>query len=65
MQAFSNFLKNLKDYIDVALFKDSKSKVDFYFAKLINSLQAKIIKVDVIKSYYIVKDLVANTIRFE
>jgi len=51
--------------MDVALFEDSKSKVDFYFAKLINSLQAKIIKVDVMKSCHVVKDLVANAIRFE
>jgi hypothetical protein len=38
MQAFSEFLKNLEDRMDDAPFKDSNNKVDFYFAKLINSL---------------------------
>jgi hypothetical protein len=65
MQAFSDFLKNLEDRIDVAPFEDGNSKVDFYFAKLIDSLQAKIIKADVMKSCYVVKDLVANATRFE
>jgi hypothetical protein len=48
-----------------APFEDSNSKVDFYFAKLIDSLQAKIIKADVIKNCCVIKDLVANTTRFE
>jgi hypothetical protein len=65
IQAFSKFLKNLEDYIDNAPFKDGNSKVDFYFTKLINSLQAKIIEADVIKNCYVVKDLVANATRFE
>jgi hypothetical protein len=58
-------LKNLKDYIDNTPFKDSNSKVDFYFAKLINSLQAKIIEADVIKNCHVVKDLVTNAMRFK
>ena len=65
MQAFSDFLKNLEDRMDVSPFEDGNSKVDFYFAKLIDSLQAKIIKADVIKSCHVVKDLVANATRFE
>jgi len=65
VQAFSDFLKNLEDRMDVAPFKDGNSKVDFYFAKLIDSLQAKIIEADVLKSCYVVKDLVANATRFE
>jgi hypothetical protein len=51
--------------MDDAPFKDSNSKVDFYFAKLINSLQAKIIEADVMKNCHVVKDLVANATRFE
>jgi hypothetical protein len=51
--------------MDVVPFKDGNSKVDFYFAKLINSLQAKIIEADVMKSCYVVKDLIANTTRFK
>jgi hypothetical protein len=58
-------LKNLEDRIDDAPFKDGNSKVDFYFTKLINSLQAKIIEADMIKNCYIVKDLVANATRFK
>jgi signal transduction histidine kinase len=65
VQAFSDFLKNIKDRIDVVPFEDSNSKVDFYFAKLIDSLQAKIIEADVIKSCYVIKDLIANATRFE
>jgi succinate dehydrogenase/fumarate reductase-like Fe-S protein len=58
-------LKNLEDHIDDAPFKDSNSKVDFYFAKLIDSLQAKIIEADVMKNCHVIKDLVANATRFE
>jgi hypothetical protein len=65
VQAFSNFLKNLEDRIDNAPFEDSSSKVDFYFAKMIDSLQARIIEADVMKSCHVVKDLVANATRFE
>jgi hypothetical protein len=65
VQAFSEFLKNLEDYIDNTPFKDGNSKVDFYFTKLIDSLQAKIIEADVIKNCYVIKDLVANATRFE
>jgi hypothetical protein len=65
VQAFSDFLKNIKDRIDVVPFKDGNSKVDFYFAKLINSLQAKIIEADIIKNCYVVKDLVTNATRFK
>ena len=43
VQAFSEFLKNLEDRMDDAPFEDCNSKVDFYFAKLIDSLQAKIV----------------------
>jgi hypothetical protein len=65
VQAFSEFLKNLEYRIDDAPFEDSNSKVDFYFAKLINSLQAKIIEADVMKNCHVIKDLVANATRFE
>jgi hypothetical protein len=51
--------------MDVVLFEDGNSKVDFYFAKLINSLQAKIIEADVMKSCHVVKDLIANATRFK
>jgi hypothetical protein len=65
VQAFSDFLKNLEDRRDVVPFEDGNSKVDFYFTKLINSLQAKIVEADVMKSCYVIKDLVANATRFE
>jgi hypothetical protein len=65
VQAFSDFLKNIKDRMDVVPFKDGNRKVDFYFAKLIDSLEAKIIEADVMKSCHVVKDLVANATRFE
>jgi hypothetical protein len=65
VQAFSEFLKNLEDRMDDAPFEDGNSKVDFYFAKLIDSLQAKIIEADVMKNCHVVKDLVANATRFE
>jgi flagellar biosynthesis regulator FlbT len=58
-------LKNLEDCIDDAPFEDGNSKVDFYFTKLINSLQAKIIEADVMKNCHVIKDLVANATRFE
>jgi hypothetical protein len=65
VQAFSDFLKNLEDRMDNAPFEDGCSKVDFYFAKMIDSLQARIIEADVMKSCHVVKDLVANATRFE
>jgi len=65
VQAFSDFLKNLEDRMDNAPFEDGSSKVDFYFAKMIDSLQARIIEADVMKSCHVVKDLVANATRFE
>jgi signal transduction histidine kinase len=65
VQAFSDFLKNIEDRMDVVPFEDSNSRVDFYFAKLIDSLQAKIIEADVMKSCHVVKDLIANATRFE
>jgi len=39
VQAFSDFLKNIEDRMDVVPFEDGNIKVDFYFAKLIDSLQ--------------------------
>jgi hypothetical protein len=65
VQQFSEFLKNLEDRMDIPPFEDGNTKVDFYFAKLIDSLQGEVVKANVIKDCHVVDDLIANATRFE
>jgi hypothetical protein len=65
VQAFREFLKNLEDRMDIAPFDDGISKVDFYFAKLNDSLQTEIIKADVLTGCHSIKELMANATRYE
>jgi hypothetical protein len=51
--------------MDALPFDNGATKVDFYFAKLHDVLQAKIIEQDLLKSCPSIKDLVASAVRFE
>jgi hypothetical protein len=46
--------------MDIPPFEDGNTKVDFYFAKLIDSLQGEVVKANVIKDCYVVDDLIDN-----
>jgi hypothetical protein len=65
VQSFADYLKNLEERMDALPFDDGATKVDFYFAKLHDVLQAKIIEQDLLKSCPSIKDLVASAVRFE
>jgi hypothetical protein len=51
--------------MDALPFDNRATKVDFYFAKLHDVLQAKIIEQDLLKSYPSIEDLVVSAVRFE
>jgi hypothetical protein len=65
VQSFAEYLRNLEERMDTMPFEDGATKVDFYFAKLQESLRTKIIEQDLLSTCTFVKDLVANAVRYE